>query len=109
LWKRCGEIARQAGGHGGMDFIMNWRLVYCLVNGLPLDQSVYDAAAWSAMGPLSEKSVANRGASVDVPDFTRNAWKTLKPWGIVDIENDAVKIRGISSSATKDKNPAMGV
>ena len=109
LWKRCGEIARKAGGHGGMDFIMNWRLVYCLVNGLPLDQSVYDAAAWSAMGPLSEKSVASRGASVDVPDFTRNAWKTLKPWGIVDIENDAVKIRGINGTADKDKNPAMGV
>ena len=109
LWKRCGEIARKAGGHGGMDFIMNWRLVYCLVNGLPLDQSVYDAAAWSAMGPLSEKSVATRGASVDVPDFTRNAWKTLNPWGIVDIENDSVKIRGVNSTADKNKNPAMGV
>jgi hypothetical protein len=50
-----------------------------LRNGLPLDQDVYDAALWSAIAPLSEKSVANRSNSIDVPDFTRGAWKTNKP------------------------------
>jgi len=83
LWKRVGEEAKQMGGHGGMDFVMLWRIVYCLRNGLPLDQDVYDAAAWSVITPLSEWSVKNRGQSIDVPDFTRGKWKTMKPLGIV--------------------------
>ena len=74
--KRMGEMAKKVGGHGGMDFMMDWRLIDCLRNGLPLDQDVYDAALWSSIAPLSEKSVANRSNSVDVPDFTRGAWKT---------------------------------
>jgi hypothetical protein len=74
-----GEIAKEVGGHGGMDFIMDWRLIDCLRNGLPLDQDVYDAAAWSSILPLSGKSTAAKSKSVDVPDFTRGAWKTNKP------------------------------
>jgi hypothetical protein len=62
-----------------MDFIMDWRLIDCLRNGLPLDQDVYDAAAWSVIVPLSEKSVKKRGASIDVPDFTRGQWKSNLP------------------------------
>ena len=77
--KHIGEIAKEVGGHGGMDFIMDWRLIDCLRNGLPLDQDVYDAASWSCLMPLSEKSVAARSKSVAVPDFTRGAWKTNKP------------------------------
>jgi predicted dehydrogenase len=77
--KHIGEIAKNVGGHGGMDFIMDWRLIDCLRNGLPLDQDVYDAAAWSVVGPLSEASLKKRSSSVDVPDFTRGAWKTNKP------------------------------
>jgi len=77
--KRIGEMAKKVGGHGGMDFMMDWRLIDCLRNGLPLDQDVYDAALWSAIAPLSEQSVANRSNSVDVPDFTRGAWKTNAP------------------------------
>lgn len=77
--KRVGELAKQVGGHGGMDFLMDWRLIDCLRNGLPLDQDVYDAASWSVIGPLSEKSVANRSNSIDVPDFTGGAWKTNQP------------------------------
>lgn len=83
LWTKMGEIAKKNGGHGGMDFIMLWRIVYCLRNGEPLDQDVYDAAAWSAIGPLSEQSIANRSQSLDVPDYTRGAWKTNAPLGIV--------------------------
>jgi predicted dehydrogenase len=77
--KHVGEIAKKIGGHGGMDFIMDWRLIDCLRNGLPLDQDVYDAAAWSAVGIFSERSVANKSRTVDIPDYTRGAWKTNKP------------------------------
>jgi predicted dehydrogenase len=77
--KHVGEIAKKIGGHGGMDFIMDWRLIDCLRNGLALDQDVYDAAAWSAVGVFSERSVANKSRTVDIPDYTRGAWKTNKP------------------------------
>ena len=77
--KHIGEIAKGVGGHGGMDFIMDWRLIDCLRNGLPLDQNVYDAASWTAAGLLSEASVNNRSRTVDFPDFTRGGWKTNTP------------------------------
>jgi predicted dehydrogenase len=77
--KKVGELAKQIGGHGGMDFMMEWRLIDCLRNGLALDQDVYDAALWSAIAPLSEWSVAHRSNSIDVPDFTGGSWKTNKP------------------------------
>jgi hypothetical protein len=80
--KRVGELAKKVGGHGGMDFIMDWRLIDCLRNGLPLDQDVYDGALWSSVAPLSEWSVANRSQSIDVPDFTGGSWKTNKPHDI---------------------------
>ena len=76
---KVGDLAKKVGGHGGMDFMMDWRLIDCLRNGLPLDQDVYDAALWSSITPLSEQSVANRAGSVDVPDFTRGNWKTNAP------------------------------
>jgi len=83
LWKKMGELAKKGGGHGGMDWLMTWRIVDCLHRGEPLDQDVYDAAAWSSIGPLSEKSIATRSQSVDVPDFTRERWKSIKPLGII--------------------------
>ena len=72
-----GQKAKEVGGHGGMDFIMDYRLIYCLRNGLPLDMDVYDAAEWSAVIELSRTSVANGGRPVRVPDFTRGAWEKL--------------------------------
>lgn len=77
--RKIGEAAKQVGGHGGMDFIMDWRTIDCLRNGLPLDQDVYDAALWSSVSPLSVWSVANKSNSIPVPDFTRGAWKTNAP------------------------------
>ena len=74
LWKNNGEMARKTGGHGGMDYIMNFRLMDCLKRGLPPDNDVYDAAAWSCPAPLSEASVAARGAPQKFPDFTRGHW-----------------------------------
>jgi len=84
LFRKQGELAVKMGGHGGMDFLMLWRIVYCLRNGEPLDQDVYDAATWSVITPLSAWSVAHRGEMIEVPDFTRGEWKTMKPLGIVD-------------------------
>jgi predicted dehydrogenase len=78
LWTRVGEIARQKGGHGGMDYIMAYRLIECMREGLPPDFDVYDAAAWSAPWPLSETSVKHGGAPVKFPDFTRGGWQTVR-------------------------------
>lgn len=76
LWKTNGEMARKKGGHGGMDYVMNFRLMDCIKRGLPPDIDVYDAAAWSAPAPLSEKSVAENGAPQKFPDFTRGHWQS---------------------------------
>jgi len=81
--KKVGELAKQIGGHGGMDFLLDWRTIDCLRNGLPLDMDVYDAAVWSSIAPLSESSVANRSKSIDVPDFTNGSWKTNAPVDIL--------------------------
>ena len=87
LWRpEISDVAKAIGGHGGMDFIMDLRWVYCLQNGLPLDTDVYDLASWCCLAELSEKSVKSRSSSVDVPDFTNGGWKTAKPLGIVDID-----------------------
>ncbi|MBL8983977.1 MAG: Gfo/Idh/MocA family oxidoreductase [Gemmatimonadetes bacterium] len=73
LWRTLGGQAR-SGGHGGMDFVMAWRLVQCMREGLPPDMDVYDAAAWCAPGPLSEASVRAGSAPQPFPDFTRGRW-----------------------------------
>jgi hypothetical protein len=76
---RMGDLTKKIGGHGGGDLLECWRLIDCLRNGLPLDQDVYDAAAWSSIVPLSAWSVSNRSNSIDVPDFTAGAWETNQP------------------------------
>jgi predicted dehydrogenase len=83
LYKRMGELAKAKGGHGGMDFLMLFRIIECLQKGEPLDQNVYEGCFWSAVGPLSEKSVAEDGSSQVFPDFTRGNWKTTRPLGII--------------------------
>ena len=87
LVKHIGEQAKAVGGHGGMDYIMDWRLIHCLRHGLPLDQDVYDAATWSCIVELSEQSVLHRSIALDVPDFTRSNWKNAKPWPVIDMVN----------------------
>jgi predicted dehydrogenase len=75
LWTEVGELARKNGGHGGMDFVMAYRLVQTMRTGTAPDFDVYDAAAWSAPLPLSEMSVAKGSAPMKFPDFTRGEWK----------------------------------
>lgn len=72
------EKAKAVGGHGGMDFIMDYRLIYCLQKGLPLDMDVYDLAEWCCLIPLTEISLDNHSAPVEIPDFTRGGWEKLK-------------------------------
>ena len=69
LWKKYGDQARKSGGHGGMDFILNYRLIQLMLQGLPPDMDVYDAAEWSVPGPLSEQSVRQKSAAILFPDF----------------------------------------
>ena len=76
--KEIQDKARKVGGHGGMDYIMVYRLVYCLRNGLPLDQDVYDAAEWSALVELSAISLDNGSMPVIYPDFTRGDWDRIQ-------------------------------
>ena len=76
--KEIGEKAKKVGGHGGMDYIMDYRLIYCLRNGLPLDMDVYDAAEWSCLVELTKISTTNGGAPVKIPDFTRGDWNKLQ-------------------------------
>ena len=78
ITREIGEKAREVGGHGGMDFIMDYRLVYCLRHGLPLDQDVYDAAEWSSLAELTEASARNGSMPVAMPDFTRGAWRKVE-------------------------------
>ena len=86
LWRTTGALAAKDGGHGGMDFIMDLRWVWCLRNGLPLDMDVYDLASWSAIVPCTGESDRNGGAPVEIPDFTRGGWRTAKPASIGDVD-----------------------
>ncbi|MFT5906197.1 MAG: putative dehydrogenase [Cryomorphaceae bacterium] len=83
LYKRMEADAKKMGGHGGMDYIMNARVIEALRLGQPLDQNVYEGIFWSAVAPLSEQSVAEEGASLTFPDFTRGNWKSTKPLAII--------------------------
>ena len=78
IQKELQEVSKKVGGHGGMDFIMDYRLIYCLRHGLPLDQDVYDAAEWSCIGELSATSIKHNSMPVAFPDFTRGEWDKLK-------------------------------
>jgi hypothetical protein len=69
-----------------MDFMMDLRWSYCLMKGLPMDADVYDAATWSCLTELSERSVAGGSVPLEVPDFTRGGWKSARPLGIVDVD-----------------------
>lgn len=91
--RHIGDLAKKVGGHGGMDFLMDWRLIDCLHNGLPLDQDVYDAAAWSSIVPLSEWSVANGSQPVPIPDFTCGSYSTNIPVDITLAKGGTTGVR----------------
>ena len=78
ILRKYGKTAREVGGHGGMDFVMDSRLVYCLQNGLPLDMDVYDLAEWCCLAELGALSMDHGCAPVAVPDFTRGEWNKVR-------------------------------
>jgi predicted dehydrogenase len=85
LWKARGEKALSRGGHGGADWMTLYRLIQALRTGTAPDIDVYDAATWSCITELSEKSVAHRSSPQDFPDFTKGRWKTNPPIGIIGV------------------------
>lgn len=72
-------------GHGGMDFVMMYRLIRCLNLGLPLDINVYDSVMWSAITPLSELSTISNSIPIQFPDFTNGAWQKQKELEIMRV------------------------
>lgn len=92
LWRGIEERAAGA-GHGGMDYIEDHRLIQCLRQGTPMDFDVYDGASWTAVIMLSEASIAQRSRPLDFPDFTRGAWRTRPPLGIIDVNGRAVNVK----------------
>ena len=99
--EHIGKIAKEVGGHGGMDFVMDWRLIDCLRNGLALDQDVYDAAAWSSISILSQNSVAKRSKTMDIPDFTRGSWKNNKPVDLTLSQGATTQVRDVKIQESK--------
>ena len=83
LYKRLGALAKKMGGHGGMDFMMRYRIIECLKKGEPLDQNMYEGCFWSAVTPLSARSIEDGGAPQRFPDFTRGNWKSTNPLSII--------------------------
>jgi hypothetical protein len=88
LIEQFGELGREM-GHGGMDYIMDARLVYCLQNGLPLDMDVYDMAEWCCLAELGSLSMDNNCAAVAFPDFTRGHWNDVQGYRHIYSENEA--------------------
>jgi predicted dehydrogenase len=83
LYKRLNQKTKNS-GHGGMDGIMRYRIIECLRNGLPLDQNVYEGCYWSAVTPLSGKSISDGGMPQKFPDFTRGKWEQTNPLEIIN-------------------------
>lgn len=79
LWQKYGEHANGA-GHGGMDFFVIHAFVESAKQNIAPPMDAYDAAAWSAITPLSEASIENNGEPQDFPDFTRGNWVKRKPY-----------------------------
>ena len=93
-------------GHGGMDYVMDARLVYCLQNGLPLDMDVYDLAEWCSLAELGTISMDNNCAAVAFPDFTRGHWNDVKGYKHAMAEPAAEAATEAAAEAYTAKNIA---
>lgn len=83
IWEKLKAGIEKYGGHGGMDFVMIYRLIDCLNNGWFLDQDVYDGASWSVVTPLSALSIELGNVPIKFPDFTRGKWNENRALGIL--------------------------
>lgn len=84
IWNQLKDEIAKNGGHGGMDFVMMYRLIDCLNRGVALDMDVYDGADWSVVTALSQVSLDLGSVPVRFPDFTRGKWKGLRKLGIME-------------------------
>ena len=105
ILKKYGEMAKEVGGHGGMDFIMDSRMIYCLQNGLPLDMDVYVLAEWCCLAELGELSMDNGCAAVAFPDFTRGEWNVVKGYkhAYASLEEEAASMEKAKAFTAKLK------
>jgi predicted dehydrogenase len=85
LWQQTKDTLKDVGGHGNMDYLVDYRFMHCLHTGTPPDIDVYDAAAWSAVSALSEFSITKGNQPVEFPDFTRGKWREREPLGILTV------------------------
>lgn len=107
ILKKYGELGREM-GHGGMDFMMDSRLVYCLQNGLPLDMDVYDLAEWCCLGELGALSMDNNSAAVTFPDFTRGHWNDQKGYKhVYASEADEAEAESVAKKSTAAQKEAV--
>ncbi len=104
ILKKYGEKGREM-GHGGMDFVMDSRLVYCLQNGLPLDMDVYDLAEWCSLAELGAISMDNNSASVAFPDFTRGEWNKVQGYrhAYASADDEAAAEKAAEASTEEQK------
>ena len=107
ILKKYGELAKEVGGHGGMDFIMDSRLVYCLQNGLPVDMDVYDLAEWCCLAELGSLSMDNGSAPVAFPDFTRGEWDKTQGFRHAFAEPEAERIAAEKAQVFTDSLKAQ--
>jgi hypothetical protein len=103
LWTKLKERAK-GGGHGGMDFVMNWRHLDCIRQGITPDSVVYDAASWSSILELSSLSVATGSMPVAIPDFTRGLWKSMEPLPIAFKQSGASPALPVKVAAWSPKD-----
>lgn len=108
ILKKFGDMGRDM-GHGGMDYIMDARLIYCLQNGLPLDMDVYDMAEWCALAELGALSMDNGCAAVSFPDFTRGYWDIQKGFrhAYASPEDEAAAEKAAAASTEAQKALAV--
>ena len=106
ILKKYGEMAKEVGGHGGMDFIMDLRWAGCLQNGEPLDMEGYDLAATSCLCELTETSVRSGSKPQSIPDFTRGNWRNVQPWGVVNVDLEKM---GFDKGAVEKDKAALNV
>lgn len=78
LWHDTTKEMLEA-GHGGMDWFIIRAWIVSVKNGTLPPIDVYDAAAWMCITPLSELSIQNGGATVEIPDFTNGKYKNRTP------------------------------
>ena len=106
--RKYGEEAKEVGGHGGMDFMMDSRFVYCLRNGLPLDMDVYDLAEWCCLAELGAISMDNGNLPVEVPDFTRGHWNEVKGYRHAFASPEDEALTNASAKAFTENLKAQG-